>query len=104
MLAFESSLALAIMALAFAATQLLFWRQTRARYLLFWLAGWLVLCIYWSLLAVSAGPAPVIARGDIALIVRLLGLAAVFVMLSGLLLLLLCLRRNGKQPDTEDST
>ena len=66
MLAFESPLLLSIVALLSGGIWLLLWTRTHIRYMLLLMAGWWLLCCYWGLLAVSAGPAPVLARGDIA--------------------------------------
>ena len=100
MLAFESPLLLALMALSSSAVWLLLWKRTRARYMLLLLPGWLGLCVYWSLLAVSAGPAPVIARGDIAVAVRVLGVVVAVIMETGKVLMLLRMWRNGRGNST----
>lgn len=105
MLAFESALLLALMALSSAAVWLLLWRSTRTRYMLLLLAGWLGLCIYWAMLAISAGPAPMVARGDIAVAVRVLGIIVAAVIEAGNLLMLRQMWRNGKaQHGAGDST
>jgi hypothetical protein len=54
------------MALSSAAVWLLLWRRARAPYMLLLLAGWLGLCLYWSMLAISSGPAPVVDRTIVA--------------------------------------
>lgn len=46
------------------------WRKMRYRYMLPFILGWWGMVAYWSLLAITAGPAPVIARGDIAAPIR----------------------------------
>lgn len=46
------------------------WRKMRCRYMLPFVLGWWGMVAYWSLLAITAGPAPVIARGDIAAPIR----------------------------------
>ena len=96
MLAFESTLVLALMALSSAAVWLLLWRRARAPYMLLLLAGWLGLCLYWSLLAISAGPAPVLPRADIAVVVRALGILVALVIAAGKVCMLARMFRNGK--------
>lgn len=104
LLALESPLALALMGLASAMVWLLLWRRSGMSYMLPLAAGWFGLCLYWSLLAVSAGPLPVVARAELAFWVRLLGLGAAGVMSAGKLLLLLHMWRNGKHPSiTKDN-
>lgn len=83
MLAFESPLLLSIVALLSGGIWLLLWTRTHIRYMLLLMAGWWLLCCYWGLLAVSAGPAPVLARGDIALSVRLTGIGAAVALAGG---------------------
>ena len=46
------------------------WRKMHCRYMLPFAVGWLGMTAYWSLLAITAGPAPAIARGDIAAPIR----------------------------------
>ena len=96
MLAFESALVLALMALSSAAVWLLLWRRSRAPYMLLLLAGWLGLCLYWSLLAISAGPAPVVDRTIVAVAVRVLGIVVALVIAAGKLCMLARMFRNGK--------
>ena len=100
MLAFESPLLLALMALSSTAVWLLLWRRARAPYMLLLLGGWLGLCMYWAMLAISAGPAPMVARGDIAVAVRVLGIVVAAVIEAGKLLLLLRMWRNGRGNST----
>ena len=100
MLAFESPLMLALMALSSSAVWLLLWRRSRAPYMLLMLAGWLGLCLYWSMLAISAGPAPVLPRGDIAVAVRVLGVVVALVIVAGKILLLRQMWRNGRRDST----
>lgn len=95
-LTFESALLLALSALFSAGVWLLLWRRTRSGYMLPLLAGWLLLCIYWSLLAVSSGPAPVLPRGDIAVAIRLIGIGAAGLLAAGKLALLRRMLRNGR--------
>lgn len=95
MLAFLSSFALALMALSSTAIWLMLWSRTRTGYMLPLAFGWGLLCAYWSLLAISAGPAPVLARVEIASIVREWGLVAAVVMEAGKIAMLWRLWRNG---------
>lgn len=83
MLSFESPLLLSIMALVSGGIWLLLWTRTRIGYMLLLASGWWLLCIYWGLLAVSAGPAPALSRGEIAITVRSVGLAAVATLAGG---------------------
>ena len=46
------------------------WRRLRCRYMLPFALGWFGMMMYWSLLAITAGPAPSIARGVIAAPIR----------------------------------
>lgn len=92
-LAFASTTLASVLSLAFGMiTIYAFVLGFRLRWLLFGAAGWLGLSIYFGLLAVSAGPAPVISRGDLAAYVRVVlivayGLFAVhFAVLANLLL------------------
>ena len=63
---FESALVLALMALSSAAVWLLLWAAL-ARPMLLLLAGWLGLCLFTGrMLAISAGPAPVVDRTIVA--------------------------------------
>ena len=45
--------------------------------------GWLGLCVYWSLIAISAGPNPVWPRADIATPIRLLLLVSMATLALG---------------------
>ena len=83
MLAFESPLLLSVMALSSALGCLLLWQRLRAAYLLCFFTGWLLLCVYWALLAISAGPTPLLSRADLVLPVRVLGLFVFGVMIMG---------------------
>ena len=96
MLAFESPMLLAVTALFCAATHLLRWRRDGERYRLPLVGGWFALCIYWSLLAISAGPAPVLSRAYIAMVVRVLGILAACLMLTGGGLMLWRMVCNGR--------
>jgi hypothetical protein len=76
-LAQESATVASAMSLVFAAIILFAWLLGfRAWWMLFGAGGLLGLCVYWGMLAVSAGPAPVVSRADIALWVRVVLLVA----------------------------
>jgi hypothetical protein len=83
MLAFESPLLLSVTALVSGGIWLLLWTRTRIGYMLLLAAGWWLLCCYWGLLAISAGPAPALSRGEIASIVRITGMGAAAVLAGG---------------------
>lgn len=83
MLAFESPLLLSVTALVSGGIWLLLWTRTRISYMLLLAAGWWLLCCYWGLLAISAGPAPLLARADIGSSVRLAGIGAAAVLAGG---------------------
>lgn len=88
MLAFESPLLLSVTALVSGGIWLLLWTRTRIGYMLLLMLGWWLLCGYWSLLAISAGPAPVLSRGEIAVSVRLTGISAAAVLACGKIVML----------------
>ena len=83
-LAFASTTLASVLSLAFGMiTIYAFLLGLRLRWLLFGAAGWLGMSLYFGLLAVSAGPAPVISRGELADWVRVVlilayGLFAVY--------------------------
>lgn len=83
MLAFESPLLLSIIALVSGSVWLMLWTRTRIWYMLLSVIGWWLLCVYWGMLAISAGPSPILDRGDVALAVRLIGIVAGIVLLVG---------------------
>lgn len=95
MLAFEAPFLLALMALSSTTIWMMLWCKTRTLYMLPLAGGWALLCLYWSLLAISAGPAPVVGRADSALWVRVVGLAAALVLEAGKVAMLWRLWRNG---------
>lgn len=59
------------------------WRRLRCRYMLPFALGWFGMMTYWSLLAITAGPAPAIARGDIAAPIRGIEIIAMTAFLWG---------------------
>ena len=81
MLAYEAPLVCALTSFAAALLFVYSWAiKARPAYVLVGAAGWLSWTIYFSLLAISAGPAPMIARGD------MVGMVRASEMLGGLLL------------------
>lgn len=68
--AFVVNLIASVAALLFALLWLAAWRRTRHGYMLLLAAGWAGLCVYWGMLAVSAGSNPVIDRATIAAVIR----------------------------------
>jgi hypothetical protein len=104
MLAFWSPLFLSIVCLLASGVWLMLWSRQRAAYMLPTALSWLAFCAYFALLAVSAGQAPVVDRGDIAPLVRVWGFIVGGVVLVGKWLLLVALWRNGKAARREDST
>lgn len=83
MWAVEVNILAAVGALLSAAIWLFAWRKTRQRYMLPLTASWLGLALYWSLIAVSAGPAPMWSRANLALVVRGILLLSVLLMVGG---------------------
>lgn len=86
--AFAVNVAASIASLAFATLWLIAWRRARAGYMLLLAVGWFGLCVYWGLLAVSAGPDPVLSRANIATMVRYLLLVSMAAMAAGKVALL----------------
>lgn len=71
MLAYEAPLVCSLASFAAAMLFLLSWRiGARPWWILVAVGGWLSWTIYFALLAITAGPAPMIARGDIVPMVR----------------------------------
>lgn len=81
--AYEVNLIASIAALAFALLWLIAWIRTRCAYMLPLAAGWLGLCVYWGLIAVSAGVEPMLSRAAIATAVRELLLVSVGLLALG---------------------
>lgn len=86
--AFSVNVAASVAALLFGLIWLFAWRRMRYAYALLLAGGWLGLCVYWGLLAVSAGPAPVMERGAIVVPVRATLLVSMGLLLAGKLALL----------------
>lgn len=76
-LAFESATLVSVLFMAFGMiTMYAWWLGLRFRWLLAGAAGLFGLMFYFGLLAVSAGPAPIIPRPELALVLRLASMAA----------------------------
>ena len=86
--AFEVNAAAALVALLAAVVRLASWRKTGHGYMLCLCAGWLGLCVYFSLLAISAGYSPVWNRDELAPTIRLTLAVAVTLIAGGKLLML----------------
>lgn len=88
MLALEANWFAALIALLSAAMWLTIWYRTHQGYALLCALGWCGLCVYWSLLAVSAGPAPVFARAETALVARMVIMGSMALLGAGKMWLL----------------
>lgn len=76
MLAYEAPFVCALTCFAAACLFSYAWRiGARPWYVLVAVAGWLSWTVYFALLTITAGPAPVMARGDLVPTVRLAELA-----------------------------
>lgn len=96
MLAFESPLLLSVTALVSGWIWLLMWSRTHVAYMLSIAAGWWLLCVYWGLLAISAGPAPELSRTELALMVRVIGVTAALTLAGGKAVMLWRMWRAGR--------
>lgn len=81
--AFSVNAAASVAALLFALIWLFAWRRMRYAYTFLLAAGWLGLCVHWGLLAISAGPAPVIDRAAIVVPVRATLAVSMALLLAG---------------------
>lgn len=98
--AFTVNVAASVCALLFCLIWLFAWRRMRYAYALLLAGGWLGLCVYWGLLAISAGPAPVIERTAIVVPVRATLLISIGLLLAGkMALLALACRLQGCMTD-----
>lgn len=86
--AFAVNVFMSIVSLAATVIWLLMWRHARCGYMLLLCAGWAGLCLYWSLIAVSAGSNPVWSRADLALAIRAVLLVSGAVLVWGKIALL----------------
>lgn len=86
-LAFEAPLLCALTSLTAACLFFYAWRiGTRPWWILVGVGGWLCWSLYFSLLAISAGPAPKLDRGDFATVVRWSEIAGALLLFSWLAL------------------
>ena len=81
--AYEVNVTASIAALLFALLWLAAWLRTRHAYMLLLAAGWAGLCVYWGMIAVSAGSAPVVSRAAIAGMIREWLLLSIALMAAG---------------------
>jgi len=95
-LAFYSPLALSIACLLAGGVWLMLWSRARVAYMLLAALPWWAFCAYFALLAISAGSAPVLTRGDIAETLRDWGLVVALLIVAGKFVLLRAWWRNGK--------
>lgn len=96
LLSFISPLVLSIVSLWSAGVWLMLWRQQRQRYMLISALFWLAFCAYFAAGAVSAGSHPAVTRSEIAEPLRAWGLGVAALIVTGKLLLLRALWRNGQ--------
>ncbi len=96
-LAFLSSLFLSIVCFLTGGIWLMIWTRSRSGYMLPSALSWWALCIYFGMLAVSAGSAPAVTRGDIALMIRLWGFAVGALVLGAKITLLCVWWRAGRR-------
>lgn len=81
--AFEVNAVASVGALLFGGVWLLMWQRARTGYMLLLAAGWCALCIYWGLIAISAGYAPVWTRAELSPYIRATLLLAVLLLAWG---------------------
>ena len=101
-LAFWSPLALSIACFIAGGIWLMLWTRSRAGYMLLSALTWWWLSVYFGLLTVSAGAAPVVTRGDITEFVRQWGIAVAGWIIAAKAALLIVWRRIGRS--TSNST
>ena len=81
--AIEVNAAAAVVALLAAIIHLMLWRKQRHAYPALISCGWMGLCIYWALLAISAGQSPIWNRGELAPVIRGVLAVSVVLLLAG---------------------
>lgn len=86
--AFEVNLFASLSSLLFALLWLAAWLRTRHGYMLLLAGGWLGLCGYWGMFAVSAGESPIVSRAVIATVIREWLLVCMALLLAGKLAML----------------
>jgi hypothetical protein len=68
--AYEINVIASVASLLFALLWLAGWTRTRHGYMLTLAVGWVGLCAYWGLIAITAGEAPVVKRATMAPLIR----------------------------------
>lgn len=86
--AFEVNVVATIASLFFAVIWFVAWRRTRHGYMLLLAVGWVWLCAYWGLVAISAGAQPMLKRVDILVPIRCILLVAMAFLVTGKLAML----------------
>ncbi len=97
MMAYLSALFLSVACLLAGGIWLMLWTRNRAAYMLPTALSWLAFSAYFAMLAVSAGSAPVVERGEIAEVVRGWGFATGVVILAGKGMMLVAMWRSGRR-------
>lgn len=82
-LAFFSPLFLSIVCFLSGGIRLMLWSRNRVGYMLVSAVSWWAFCVYFGMLTVSAGRAPVVARTDIAETVRTWGFVVGLLVMLG---------------------
>jgi len=93
-MAFESPLFLAISCFLAGGIWLMLWTRSRKAYMLLTAACWWAFCIYFGMIYVSAGTAPVVTRSEIAPAIRAWGFVVGALVLAGKGMMLAALWRN----------
>lgn len=86
--AYEVNVIATIASLFFAAIWFVAYRRTRHGYMLLLAVGWVWLCAYWGLVAISAGARPLLLRSDILVSIRCILLIAMTFLVMGKLAML----------------
>lgn len=81
--AFEINSLAAVCALIFAGLWIMGWSKTRISYMMILSVGWFGLCMYWSMLAITAGSNPVWDRVQLAPYIRFALAVSVSIQLVG---------------------
>lgn len=81
--AFEINSIASVSAMFFASLWYLGYTKTRNRYMLYLSVGWIGLCFYWGMIAVTSGPKPLWGRADLTLPIRLTLLVSIIILIWG---------------------
>lgn len=95
-LAFYSPLFLSIACFLAGGIWLMLWTRQSTRYMLPTALSWYALCVYFGMLAVSGGGAPIVERTEIAGVLRLWGFFTGALILTSKVLLLRAWWKGGK--------